>query len=308
MAGVQAMLTDFVKDFKCSFYQRAMADEDHVPIITVGFYYVITAIGPGWFKANPLPAWMPIRGITLAWNLLLSIFSTIGALVVIPHLMRHMVSHGLYESICAEPTWYTDGAVGLGLHMFILSKFPELLDTVLLVVAQKPVIFLHSYHHVTVLVFCWSAYVRNASAGIWYCAMNYFVHSVMYAYYAAMGIKSARSVTAKFAIFITSAQILQMVVGTAVTFYTVYAKWRGYQCHMEKSTQVLGCAMYASYLVLFVSLFRSKYQRKHFSKCSEILEKKVGDASGMFHGPDGPQGSPPVSSSAYNGKHNGKHD
>merc|ERR1711939_740759 len=107
------------------------------------------------------------------------------------------------------------------------------MGTVLLVLQRKPVIFLHSYHHVTVLVFCWSAYVRDASAGIWYACMNYCVHSVMYAYY----------------------------------------------------------------LGLFISLFRSKYKQKHFSKCSEILEKRVGDASGMFHGPiaEEQDGSPPVS-------------
>lgn len=308
MAGIYAMLVNFVQNFKCGPYQLAMAQEDHIPIITVGFYYVVVAIGPGWMKSNPLPAWFPIRGINLAWNMVLSVSSTIGAYYVVPPLFNRVMSHGLHESICADPDWYTDGAVGLGLHLFILSKFPELLDTVLLVVAQKPVIFLHSYHHVTVLVFCWSAYVRNASSGIWYCAMNYCVHSVMYAYYSAMGFKSLRSATAKCAIFITSSQILQMVVGTAVTFYTVYAGWMGSPCHMERSTQVLGCAMYFSYLVLFVSLFRSKYQRKHFSKCSEILERKVGDASGMFHGPDAPQGSPPVSANGHNGKHSAKHD
>jgi len=111
---------------------------------------------------------------------------------------------------------------------------------------------------------------------------------------------------------ITSSQILQMVVGSAVTFFTVYAKWSGWECHMQKSTQALGCAMYMSYLGLFISLFRSKYKQKHFSKCSEILEKRVGDASGMFHGPMGPEepdGSPPVSTARIpGGKHNGKHD
>jgi len=165
------------------------------------------------------------------------------------------------------------------------------------------VIFLHSYHHVTVLVFCWSAYVRDASAGIWYAAMNYCVHSVMYAYYAAMAFPSLRKIASKFAVFITSAQIAQMVVGSGVTFFTAYAKWNGWHCHMARSTQSMGCAMYLSYLVLFVSLFRSKYQKKHFSKCSEILEKRVPDASGFFHGREGPSPSPPESE-----KQNGKHD
>jgi hypothetical protein len=265
---------------------------------------------PGWLKEFPPPAWLPVSAMALAWNVLLSVFSTCGAIVLVPHLFMHIVNHGLYGSICAKPTWYTDGYPGLMLHMFIVSKFPELLDTVLLVLQRKPVIFLHSYHHVTVLVFCWSAYVRDASAGIWYACMNYCVHSVMYAYYAAMGVKMLRKPASKFAIVITSSQILQMVVGSGVTFFTVYAKWSGMECHMQKSTQALGCAMYTSYLGLFVSLFRSKYKQKHFSKCSEILEKRVGDASGMFHGPSAeePDGSPPVSTTRPVGKLSGKHE
>ena len=40
--------------------------------------------------------------------------------------------------------------------MFMWSKFPELFDTVLLVLRGRPVIFLHWYHHITVLMFCWA--------------------------------------------------------------------------------------------------------------------------------------------------------
>jgi len=284
---------ELTQDFSIRPWQKAMSDADHIPVLTVGCYWVLTAVVPGWLKEFPLPKWVPIRGIALAWNLLLSVFSTLGMVVLAPFLLERVSSHGLYSSVCAETSWYDHGAPGLMLHLFILSKIPELTDTALLILQQKPVIFLHSYHHVTVLVFCWSAYVRDASAGIWYAAMNYSVHSVMYAYYAAMAFPSLRKIASKFAVFITSVQILQMVVGSAVTFFTAYARWSGLPCQMAPSTQVMGCVMYMSYLFLFVSLFRSKYQRKHFSKCSEILDKRVPDASGFFHGePGAPKTSP----------------
>ena len=43
--------------------------------------------------------------------------------------------------------------------------------------------------------------------------MNYFVHSVMYAYYAAMGSAKLRPKVKKFAIYITLLQLLQMARG-----------------------------------------------------------------------------------------------
>ena len=43
------------------------------------------------------------------------------------------------------------------------------------------VIFLHWFHHVTVLLYCWHAYTATpAATGLWFAAMNYTVHSVMY--------------------------------------------------------------------------------------------------------------------------------
>lgn len=39
--------------------------------------------------------------------------------------------------------------------MFVLSKVPELGDTLFIVLRKQPLIFLHWYHHATVLVYSW---------------------------------------------------------------------------------------------------------------------------------------------------------
>ena len=64
------------------------------------------------------------------------------------------------------------GAVGLWVCLFIYSKFPELLDTAFLVIQRKKVIFLHWFHHTTVLMYCWHAYHNTVSQGIWFAAMS----------------------------------------------------------------------------------------------------------------------------------------
>ena len=38
---------------------------------------------------------------------------------------------------------------------------------------------LHSYHHITVLLYCWHSYASRISSGLWFGTMNYFVHSLM---------------------------------------------------------------------------------------------------------------------------------
>merc|ERR1711964_703438 len=150
-----------------------MQEHPDLPIISVCVYYVFLTFVPEWIKQHPLPKWLPLRTITFMWNLFLSAFSTLGAFTVVPHLWNGVWTHGFEHTVCADPVWYKNGPMGFWLNLFILSKVPELLDTVLLILQQKPIIFLHSYHHVTVLGFCWTSYTHNAAPGIWYCVMNY---------------------------------------------------------------------------------------------------------------------------------------
>merc|ERR1712139_66501 len=90
-------------------------------------------------------------------------------------------------------------------------------DTFFIVVRKKPLVFLHWYHHITVLLFCWHSYVTESPSGIYFTAMNYAVHFIMYGYYFLM---AARCLPKWFpAGIITTAQISQMVVGVVLTIY-----------------------------------------------------------------------------------------
>ena len=50
---------------------------------------------------------------------------------------------------------------GFWATMFVLSKVPELGDTIFIVLRKQPLIFLHWYHHATVLVYSWSVFTHS---------------------------------------------------------------------------------------------------------------------------------------------------
>ncbi|CAG7733460.1 unnamed protein product [Allacma fusca] len=137
------------------------------------------------------------------------------------------------------------------------SKVVELGDTFFVILRKQPLILLHWYHHASVLVYTWFSIDANDPAHRWYMAMNTGIHSLMYNYYAlrAMGINVPR----KFALCLTTAQILQMLMGFYVNLYSVFAKQIGWDCPRRNSNIVFALLMYGSYLVLFVNFFYNSY-------------------------------------------------
>ena len=119
-----------------------------------------------------------LRFLLALWNISLALFSVIGAIRVIPELTYSLTNYGFNYSICDNS--YAYGITGFWSYMFIMSKLPELIDTLFIVLRKQPLIFLHWYHHATVLVYCWFSYQEFASSGRWFMGMNYIVHSIMY--------------------------------------------------------------------------------------------------------------------------------
>merc|ERR1712107_670186 len=74
-----------------------------------------------------------------------------------------------------------------------------------------------------------------------------------------MGATKYRKCVTPFAIFITLAQLMQMLVGMYVTIKAVIHQKHGEECHVNKTNSVLGLSMYFSYSVLFFKLFVDNY-------------------------------------------------
>jgi hypothetical protein len=184
-----------------------------IPVFAIALYLGFIFYVPGLIKKP----WQ-LRHTWAYWNLLLSVFSIIGVTRTVPHLIHTLQTKGFAYTVCTEPeSWYLRDRVGTWVSLFIFSKIPELIDTVFLVLQKKPVIFLHWFHHVTVLLYCWHAYVSGTAPGLWFACINYCVHSIMYLYYffSVQG-GVLRVVARPIAPLITFVQLAQMVAGSYV--------------------------------------------------------------------------------------------
>lgn len=171
----------------------------------------------------------------------------------VPFLMGTLLNNGIFNSMCLNPekTWFS-GPTGYWVRVMLISKFPELFDTFFIIARKRPLIFLHWYHHVTVLLFSWNAFATLSGSGLYFVSMNFTVHAIMYGYYCLQALKLCPRWFPS--VSITVIQILQMLVGTCVCALSWYYKISGTHgdCHADMTNLVLGAAMYASYLYLFV--------------------------------------------------------
>jgi len=148
------------------------------------------------------------------------------------------------------------------------------LDTFFIVARKRPLLFLHWYHHASVLLYCWHAYATKASQALYFVAMNYSVHTVMYGYYCLMALRIASGVPP---ILITAAQISQMIVGVAVQAFASYkflTQSDGEKCFVNGTNLVAGGLMYASYFVLFAKFAADRYYFKPRARALAVAKKK----------------------------------
>jgi hypothetical protein len=205
-----------------------------------------------------------LTSLVTCWNFLFSAFSFLGAAVTIPHLLfsknSGLVNHGFYAAVCSPPVNYGSGYNGIFVALFIYSKAFELIDTVFLALRKTPLTFLHVWHHSTVLLYCWHSYSVRISTGLWFAAMNYLVHSLMYGYFGCTQLSDAhRKMVRPYAMFITIMQLSQMVVGIVVTVASISFWSAGKECYVNNTNSALGLTMYTSYFILFLELFLRHY-------------------------------------------------
>merc|ERR1719309_951328 len=141
--------------------------------------------------------------------------------------------------------------------MFMFSKVVELGDTVFIVLRKQKLIFLHWYHHISVLCYVWYCYLDQTAPARWFMVINYIVHSFMYSYYCLRALQF--KVPAFVNMCITSIQLLQMAVGMGINAYVYHLKSQGKTCQQSDDNLMYSSLMYLSYFILFANFFCKTY-------------------------------------------------
>jgi len=248
-------------------------DNPYFSYATVTIYALLIYLGRKYMATREPFKW---RNTMAAWNLLLSIYSLIAALRIGLPVLHFVTSDSFRDTLCEHKEInYGRNSVGFYLTTFVWSKYFELLDTFFIIIHKKPLILLHWYHHISVLVFAWDSAAKKAPAAPIFAAMNASVHFIMYGYYFLTTIKYKGKWMSP--MFITIAQISQMVVGTSIAIFTLYYyvtdKSTENPCQINLHNVISAFVMYGSYLALFLQFFISKYILKN--KKASFAGKKV---------------------------------
>ena len=247
-----SVVFEFEKNFEPHDFLQWMNENWTLSFWFSALYVLIIFSGKYYMEQRPK---YELRPALALWSAILAVFSIMGAVRTLPQFSFVLTKRGFHHSVC-NPDFFS-GVSGFWAAMFILSKVYELGDTVFIVLRKQQLIFLHWYHHISVMIYCWYSYTDHTAPGRWFMVMNYLVHSFMYTYYAlrAMRFKIPRWVN----VVITSMQLLQMIIGTALNVYIYNAKMNGNYCQQTYENLRYSLMMYFSYFVLFGHYFYNAY-------------------------------------------------
>jgi elongation of very long chain fatty acids protein 6 len=205
------------------------------------------------------------------WNFALAVFSILGFVRMTPEMWWSVSSNSFAYSICTAS--FAQSITGFWTEKFAMSKVVEFGDTAFIVLRKRPLIFLHWYHHITVLVYTWHAYKDHTASGRWFIWMNYFVHAFMYSYYAirALNIRVPKIG----AMIVTILQLIQMVVGVYIGITVYGIKTAGKPCQQTWNNLYFSFTIYFSYFLLFCNFFYHAYLKKNNRYEKPIAKKKT---------------------------------
>jgi fatty acid elongase 3 len=155
-------------------------------------------------------------------------------------------------------------------YVFLLSKVYEFLDTYVIILKHRPVIFLHVYHHCITLVLTFVTMSTDVNVQWMAISANACVHVFMYYYYAmsAMGYKIWWKK------YLTVMQIIQFVADLTVqtagmVLVLRYQDLPNQTCSGPVSSWWFGQFVLGSFLLLFIRFFGKTYEKKGAAKAND---------------------------------------
>ncbi|CAA9987470.1 fatty acid elongase, putative [Plasmodium knowlesi strain H] len=186
------------------------------------------------------------KALKVAWNVCLSVFSLIGVLLIL------IYDPSVLKSIILEETEYKPETRAV-ISIFTLTKVVEYGDTIFLILKKKKLTFLHSYHHLSVVIYCLYSQKELVSHAHYFVFLNLVVHTIMYFYFGFIYI--VPKILYKVRRFITCLQILQMFIGIFISYYAI----KNVDNEIYVKNAIASLALYLTYAILFLNFYFNNY-------------------------------------------------
>uniref|UniRef100_A0A1D1ZDU8 Elongation of fatty acids protein sre1 n=1 Tax=Anthurium amnicola TaxID=1678845 RepID=A0A1D1ZDU8_9ARAE len=206
-------------------------------------------------KSNPL-----MTGFVFLHNLALCVFSVVIFINMGNAFIMHFMNNkdSFTDAYCDRDSSLWNNALGYWGYFFYLSKFYEVVDTIIILSKGRRSSFLQTYHHAGAMITMWSG-MNSKAPPIWiFVVFNSFIHSIMYAYYAATCI--GMSPPGKQ--YLTTMQISQFLIGTPLAISYLFVN----DC-LKTDAAIYATYINVAYLLpltgLFINFAANMYGRKN---------------------------------------------
>ncbi|ODV87501.1 hypothetical protein CANARDRAFT_194821 [[Candida] arabinofermentans NRRL YB-2248] len=182
-------------------------------------------------------------------------------------------SDKFWQTICDVDNgiWYNKNTKGLSFYsyLFYISKYYEIIDTLIIILKGKKTSLLQIYHHSGAILSMWSG-TRFSSPPIWiFVVFNSFIHSIMYFYYFLSCLNIKIPIHMKKSL--TILQILQFIIGGSLAITHLYINYfdllnGSYKSCIGTSEDALAIFINVIYLapltLLFTAFYIDSYRKK----------------------------------------------
>jgi hypothetical protein len=204
-------------------WEGAALSEVRVPVCVGACYLAMCLLHRVLSGPDPseLSIWRYLQFLVPYHNLFLALISLAMVVGCAIAVYERTVQLGSLEwLVCEYENADSNGALGFWAYLYYLSKYYELLDTILQLIRGKypPHYFLHAYHHGLVLLMSWMWLEHAPSLRFVGLLFNALVHVVMYYYFYL----KSRNIEPWWKSYVTTLQIIQFVTSLLLFCMTLY--------------------------------------------------------------------------------------
>jgi fatty acid elongase 3 len=249
------VFSDWIDNWR--FESRVGLHSPWVPTIAMAIYVTMIVLLPRWMRDRQP---MNLGFMPFVHNFVLTVGSFVMTVGIAAELYDMWGRPDAAEyAICDPLHEHSSRRVYFWYFVFYLSKMYEFIDTLILCLRKKPLIFLHTYHHIITLWLCWVCLDDRLSIQ-WLCTIaNTTIHVFMYYFYCCQSV----GMDVWWKRHLTKLQITQFIADeTGNVFWSYYAAYLGRTCSGSWFGFWFGMGVIASFLGLFINFYQGAYKKK----------------------------------------------